>query len=250
MSDSAVSSLPSTSAGRASRAPVAVFDWLMALAVVAIVAAAARAIWFTPPEALQGEAQKIFYIHVPAAVVGLYMACPLVAIGGAMYLWLRDDRLDRLAESSSEIALLFLSIVLLTGPLWGKPIWGTWWTWDARLTSTLFLWFVLVGYSVLRGAIEDREQRARYSAVVGIMGALLVPFIHLSVDMFRTMHPQPIVLTPDAVTPGKARLSPEMSATLKYAFIAFIALFVALLRGRLRFAALRDRVEHLEAGDA
>ena len=113
------------------------FDWLLAVAVVAVAAVLARAIWFTPTEALQGEAQKIFYIHVPSAVMGLYLACPLVAIGGAMYLWLRDERLDRLAESSAEVALIFLSIVLITGPLWGKPIWGTWWTWDARLTSTL-----------------------------------------------------------------------------------------------------------------
>jgi heme exporter protein C len=229
---------------------VAIFDWLLAVAVVAVMAAIARAIWFTPPEAMQGEAQKIFYIHVPSAVVGLYLACPLVAIGGAMYLWLRDERLDRLAESAAEIALVFLSIVLATGPLWGKPIWGTWWTWDARLTSTLFLWFVLLGYTVLRGAIEDRQQRARYAAVLGIMAALLVPFIHLSVEMFRTMHPQPIVLTPDAVTPGKARLSPEMASTLNYSFVACIVLFIALLRGRLKYAAIRDRVEALEAGDA
>ena len=240
--------MPSAGAGQPARAPVAVFDWLMALAVVAMAAVMARAIWFTPPEALQGDAQKIFYVHVPSAVVGLYIACPLVAIGGAMYLWLRDDRLDRLAESAAEIALVFLSVVLITGPIWGKPIWGAWWTWDARLTSTLFLWFVLMGYTVLRGAIEDRQQRARYAAVLGIMAALLVPFIHLSVEMFRTMHPQPIVLTPDVVAPGKSKLSPEMSQTLKFAMLAFIALFVAMLRSRLRYASERDRVEALESG--
>ena len=232
-------------AGRTGDTPVTVFDWLLAVAVVAVAAVIARAIWFTPPEALQGEAQKIFYIHVPAAVVGLYLACPLVAIGGAMYLWLRDERLDRLAESSAEIALVFLSIVLVTGPLWGKPIWGTWWTWDARLTSTLFLWFILLGYTVLRGAIEDRQQRARYSAVLGILAALLVPFIHLSVRLFRTMHPQPIVLTPD-----KPKLSAEMGLTLSLAFVAFSLLFVAMLRGRLKYAALRDQVEARESGDA
>ena len=236
--------LPTAGAGRPSRAPVAMFDWLMAVAMVAVAAVLARAIWFTPPEALQGEAQKIFYIHVPAAVVGLYLACPLVAIGGAMYLWLRDERLDRLAESAAEIALVFLTIVLVTGPLWGKPIWGTWWTWDARLTSTLFLWFVLLGYTVLRDAIEDRQQRARYSAVLGILAALLVPFIHLSVRLFRTMHPQPIVLTPD-----KPKLSAEMGLTLSLAFVAFALLFVALMRSRLRYAALRDRVESLESGE-
>lgn len=244
MPDSLAPSLPSAGTGRPVRTPVAVFDWLLALAVAAVAAVIVRTIWFTPPEALQGEAQKIFYIHVPSAVVGLYLACPLVAIGGAMYLWLRDERLDRLAESSAEIALVFLSIVLVTGPLWGKPIWGTWWTWDARLTSTLFLWFVLLGYTVLRGAIEDRAQRARYSAVLGILASLLVPFIHLSVRLFRTMHPQPIVLAPE-----KPKLSPEMGLTLSLAFVAFTLLFIALLRGRLRYAALRDRVEAIEAGE-
>jgi len=244
MSDTLAPTLPA-GAARPVRGAVAVFDWLLAIAVVAMAAALARAIWFTPPEAFQGEAQKIFYIHVPAAVVGLYLACPLVAIGGAMYLWLRDDRLDRLAESSAEIALVFLSIVLVTGPLWAKPIWGAWWTWDARLTSTLFLWFILLGYTVLRGALEDRQQRARYSAVLGILAALLVPFIHLSVRLFRTMHPQPIVLAPE-----KPKLSPEMGLTLTLAFIAFGLLFVAMLRGRLKYAALRDRVEALESGDA
>jgi heme exporter protein C len=245
MSDSIASTLPSTGTGRPARTTVAVVDWLTALAMVAVAAVVVRTLWFTPPEALQGAAQKIFYIHVPAAVVGLYMACPLVALGGAMYLWLRDERLDRLAESAAEIALVFLSIVLVTGPLWGKPIWGTWWTWDARLTSTLFLWFVLLGYMVLRGAIEDRQQRARYASVLGMLAALLVPFIHLSVRLFRTMHPQPIVLAPE-----KPKLSAEMGLTLSLAFIAFALLFVALLRGRLKYAALRDRVEAIESGDA
>jgi heme exporter protein C len=237
--------MPSAGAARPVVRSTSIFDWLIALAVVAVAAALARAIWFTPAEAVQGEAQKIFYVHVPAAVVGLYLACPLVAIGGAMYLWLRDERLDRLAESSAEIALVFLSIVLVTGPLWGKPIWGTWWTWDARLTSTLFLWFILLGYTVLRGAIEDRQQRARYASVLGLLAALLVPFIHLSVRLFRTMHPQPIVLAPE-----KPKLSAEMGLTLSLAFVAFSLLFVALLRGRLRYAAMRDRVEALEAGES
>ena len=250
MSDTLIRTAPSSGVHRVSRAAATGVDWLLLLAITAVSAAIVRAIWFTPPEAMQGDAQKIFYVHVPSAVVGLYLACPLVAIGGALYLWLRDERLDRLAESAAEIALAFLTVVLVTGPIWGKPIWGAWWSWDARLTSTLFLWFVLLGYTVLRDAIEDRQQRARYAAIVGILAALLVPFIHLSVEMFRTMHPQPIVLTPDVVTPGKAKLSPEMGQTLSYAMLAFVALFVALLRSRLKFAALRDQVEAVEAGVA
>jgi heme exporter protein C len=245
MPDSLTSTLPSAGAEHPARPSVVVFDWLLGVAVVAVAAVIVRAIWFTPAEALQGEAQKIFYIHVSSAVVGLYLACPLVAIGSALYLWLRDERLDRLAESAAEIALVFISIMLVTGPLWAKPIWGTWWTWDARLTSTLFLWFILLGYSVLRGAIEDRQQRARYSAVLGMLASLLVPFIHLSVRLFRTMHPQPIVLAPE-----RPKLSAEMGLTLGMAFVAFTLLFAALLRGRMKFAALRDRVEALESGES
>lgn len=219
----------------ASRPGAAGFDWLLALALLAVAGAMIRAVWFTPVEAMQGAAQKIFYVHVPSAFVGLYIGLPLVAIASGVYLWLRDERVDRFAESAAEVSLVFLTVVLLTGPLWGKPIWGTWWTWDARLTLTLFLWFVVVGYLVLRGAVEDRAQRARYSAVLGLLAALLVPFIHLSVYLFRTLHPMPVVLKPSAPSlPG------DMLATLLFALGAFALLFVALLRARVRWAADRD----------
>jgi heme exporter protein C len=140
-----------------------------------------------------------------------------------------------MAESSAEVGLVYMTVTLITGPLWGKPVWGTWWTWDARLTLTLFTWFIVLGYLVLRGAIEDRGQRARFSAVLGILAALLVPFIHLSVYLFRTLHPQPIVLKPD-----RPSLPPEMLLTLGLSFAAFLLLFAALLRTRYRWATERD----------
>jgi heme exporter protein C len=210
-------------------------DWLLLSAVLAVAAVFVRALLFTPNEAVQGPAQKIFYVHVPAAFIGLYVACGLVAVTSALYLWLKDPRLDRMAESAAEVGLAFLSVVLVTGPLWGKPIWGTWWTWDARLTLTLFLWFIVLGYLILRGAVEDPEMRARYSAVLGILAALLVPFIHLSVYLFRTLHPMPIVLKP-----GAPSLSREMLTTLLFSIGAFLLLFVALLRARLQLAAERE----------
>jgi heme exporter protein C len=210
-------------------------DYLLIGALLAIAGVLARAIWFTPVEAMQGPAQKIFYVHVPAATIGLYVGLPIVAICSAMYLWLRDDRVDRVAESAAEVSLLFLSAVLVTGPMWGKPVWGTWWTWDARLTLTLFLWFVVLGYLVMRGAVEDRQQRARFSAVLGLLAVLLVPFIHLSVVLFRTMHPKAIVLKPSAPS-----LPPEMLQTLLLGFGATLLLFVALLRARLRYANERE----------
>src|SRR5919106_4149037 len=143
--------------------------WLSAMAGAAVVGAVIRAAYFTPLEAKQGAAQKIFYIHVPAAWVA-FLAFFLVAVASGVYLWLRDPRLDRFAESSAEVGVIFTTVVLVTGPLWGKPVWGTWWTWDARLTLTLFLWFIHLGYLVLRGAVEDRAMRARYSAVPGALG--------------------------------------------------------------------------------
>jgi heme exporter protein C len=238
--DMSAAALPSSARGAG-----AGVDWLLAAAAVAVAATMIRAIYFTPAEALQGPAQKIFYVHVPAAIVGLYMACVLVAICSALYLWLKDERLDRMAESSAEVGLVFLTVVLITGPLWGKPIWGTWWTWDARLTLTLFLWFIVLGYLILRGAVDDRAMRARYSAVLGILAALLVPFIHLSVYLFRTLHPMPIVLKP-----GAPSLSPEMLRTLLLAIASFTLLFAALLRMRYRLAVERDAVELHEAGGA
>lgn len=212
-------------------------DWLFVVAVLAVAATFVRAIFFTPTEVLQGPAQKIFYIHAPSAWVA-FLAFGLVAVTSALYLWLGDQRLDRLAESSAEVGVIFTTVVLTTGPLWARPIWGTWWTWDARLTLTLFLWFVYVGYLLLRGAIEDRAMRNRYAAVLGILGALLIPFIHLSVYLFRTMHPMPIVLKPSAPSlPG------QMLTTLAIAFVSFTLLYVALLRARYRLATERDALD-------
>ena len=210
---------------------------LSGAAVLAVIGTLIRAIFFTPYEAVQGPAQKIFYIHAPAAWVA-FLAFGLVALASALYLWLRDERLDRFAESSAEVGVVFTTVVLITGPLWGKPIWGTYWTWDARLTLTLFLWFIYVGYIVLRGAIEDRSMRARYSAVLGILGAFLIPFIHLSVYLFRTMHPMPIVLKPSAPSlPG------EMLTTLLISFLSFTLLYAAFLRARYQLAVERDLAE-------
>ena len=219
-------------------------DWLLPAAVIAVVAVLVRAVWFTPVEARQGPAQKILYVHATSAFVALYLAFGLLAVSSALYLWLKDEKLDRVAESAAEVGLVFTTAVLVTGPLWGKPVWGAWWTWDARLTLTLFLWFIILGYQVLRGAIEERGMRARYAAVLGILAALLVPFIHLSVYLFRTLHPMPIVLKP-----GRPDMSPEMLVTFVSAFVAFTLLFAALLRARYRLATRRDALQLLEAED-
>jgi heme exporter protein C len=209
--------------------------WLPTVAGTAVIGTVIRAAFFTPLEARQGAAQKIFYIHVPAAWVA-FLAFGLVAVASGVYLWLRDRRLDRFAESSAEVGVVFTTVVLVTGPLWAKPIWGTWWAWwDVRLISTLFLWFIYVAYLVLRDAVESPELRARYSAVLGILGALLIPFVHLSVYMFATMHPRPIIGKPDAPS-----LPNEMLLTFLIAMVSFTLLYVALVRSRYRYAVERD----------
>ena len=213
---------------------------LLGLAWVYVLALA-----FTPVELRQGPAQKIFYLHVPAAWSAL-ISFSLVGITSALYLWLHDPRLDRFAASSAEVGVAFSAVMLTTGPIWAKPIWGTWWTWDARLTLTLFLFFLFIGYLALRAAVHDPEERARFSAVVGILGMLLVPFIHLSVYLFRTLHPRPVVLKPSAPS-----LPPEMLRTLLVSTAVFTVLYVGLVTLRYGLAMMEEaRDEAAEAADA
>lgn len=215
------------------------------VAAAAVIGTIIRVALFTPLEARQGAAQKIFYIHVPAAWVA-FLAFGLVAIAGGVFLWLRDQRLDRFAESSAEVGVVFTTVVLITGPLWAKPIWGTYWAWwDVRLISTLFLWFIYVAYIVLRGAVESPELRARYSAVLGILGALLIPFIHLSVYLFATMHPLPIV-----AKASKPSLPNEMLLTLFLSLFSFTLLYFAFVRSRYRYAVERDALNATTNYDA
>jgi heme exporter protein C len=207
---------------------------LTALALAGVVGVYILAQAFTPIEARQGLAQKIFYVHAPVAWACL-LAFSMTGITGGLYLWLRDPRLDLFSESSAEVGLVFGTIVLTTGPIWGKPIWGTWWTWDARLTLTLFLFFLFVGYMALRNAIADPSERARFSAVVGILGLFLVPFVHLSVYLFRTLHPQPVLLKPSAPS-----MDPDMLRTLLVSIGVFTLLYVGFVTTRYGLAVLRE----------
>src|SRR5882672_12320687 len=209
-------------------------QWVTAIALLLLAGVYVRALAYTPVEATQGLAQKIFYIHVPAAI-WTEAAMILVGLAGIFYLFLKDPRLDRFAAASAEVGTVFAIVVLTTGPIWGKPIWGTWWTWDARLTSTLFLFFLYVGYLLVRGAVRDPGLRARYAAVLGICGLCLVPFIHLSVFMFRTLHPQPIVLKPSPPSlPG------SMLATLLLSFGVFTLLYVGFVTQRYALSLMPD----------
>lgn len=208
--------------------------WVTLAGLVLLAGVYVRALAFTPVERFQGPAQKIFYLHVPAAWSAM-LAMALVGLASILYLLLRDSRLDRFAEASAEVGTAFSLVMLTTGPIWAKPIWGTWWTWDARLTLTLFLFFLFLGYLLLRGAVTDAGMRARYAAVLGISGLVLLPFLHLSVYMFRTLHPQPIVLKPSAPSlPG------EMLVTLLLSFGVFTVLYVGFVLQRYALGRLRE----------
>jgi heme exporter protein C len=207
---------------------------LSAAGLLGLVAVYVLALQFTPIEARQGAAQKIFYIHVPSAWSAL-LAFSFVGLSSVLYLWLKDPRLDRFAAASAEVGVVFSVVMLTTGPIWAKPIWGTWWTWDARLTLTLFVFFLFIGYLGLRAALHNPAERARLSAVVGILGMLLVPFIHLSVYLFRTLHPQPIVLKPSAPS-----LPPEMLKTLLFSTLVFTVLYLGFVTARYGVALLEE----------
>lgn len=211
--------------------------WITVIALALLAAVYVRALVYTPVERLQGPAQKIFYLHVPAAWSAM-LAMGLIGLTAILYLITKDPRFDRFGEASAEVGTVFSLVMLTTGPLWAKPIWGTWWTWDARLTLTLFLFLLFIGYLVLRGAVTDPALRARYSAVLGICGIPLLVFIHLSVYLFRTLHPQPIVLKPSAPSlPG------EMLITLLMSVGVFSLLYMGFVMQRYALSYLREQLE-------
>jgi len=211
--------------------------WITAIALALLAGVYVRALVYTPVERTQGLAQKIFYLHVPAAIWA-EAAMVLVGLASIFYLFLKDPRLDRFAAASAEAGTVFAAIVLTTGPIWGKPIWGTWWSWDARLTFTLFLFLLYVGYLLLRGAVADPASRARFAAVVGICGMCLVPFIHFSVYMFRTLHPMPIVLQP-----GPPKLPGTMLITWLLSLGVFTLLYVGFVVQRYALSYLNEQLE-------
>src|SRR5712692_7876897 len=208
--------------------------WMTLVGLALLAAVYVRALVYTPLELHQGPAQKIFYVHVPAAWSAM-LAMGLVGIASILSLLVEDPRYDRFAAASAEVGTAFCLVMLTTGPIWAKPIWGTWWTWDARLTLTLFLFFLFIGYLLLRGAVTEPGLRARYSAVLGICGLVLLPFIHLSVYLFRTLLPQPIVLKPSAPSlPG------SMLVTLLASFAVFTLLYMGFVMQRYAVSLLRE----------
>ena len=192
-----------------------------------------------PTEGKMGVVQRIFYFHVPSAFMA-FLGVAVCAAGSALYLWKKDRRFDIAAHAGAELGVLFCTIVLITGPIWARPVWGVWWTGEVRLTSTLILWLIYVGYLLLRQNAEDRDQAARWAAIIGIVGALDMPIIYKSVEWWRGLHPKVLKVS------GGGGLDPLMERTLLVCTVTMLGLFSCLFLQRFRLGRLRDEVERLE----
>ena len=204
------------------------------LSVLALLVGLGAAFGYAPREAVQGNVQRIMYLHVPA-VLTAYLAFALVFVGSIGYLLTRRAGWDRLALAAAEPGVLFTGITIASGSIWGKPTWGTWWTWDARLTSTAVLFLVYVGYLMLRGMVDEPDRQARAAAVVGILGAANIPIVHFSVKWWRALHQPATILGPEP-SPIAAPIALALFAN----WIAFTLLFAYLLAKRIEIARLED----------
>lgn len=202
-----------------------VLGWLASLGLVA---GLVMGFGVAPREATQGNVQRIMYLHVPTAWVA-YLAFGVVLVASIAYLWRRAETADRVAHASAESGVVFCGLTIAAGSIWGKPTWGTWWTWDARLTSVAILFVMYLGYLLLRGTIEDRERAARYCAVLGIVAALDVPLVHFSVYWWRTLHQPPSLMKPGAIT-----MPPVILAALLVNVAAFTLLYLYFVTKRVQ----------------
>ncbi|CAN5220361.1 N/A [soil metagenome] len=205
-------------------------------ALVALAASAVFSLVIVPPDAEQGNVQRLMYVHVPAAWLA-YLAFGVVFVSSIAYLITKRTRWDRLAVASAEVGVLFTALTITLGALWGKPVWGTWWTWDPRLTTTAILLLIYVGYLAVRRLPDSPARRARWGAVVGIVGFLDVPIVHLSVLWWRSLHQLPTV-----ARLGKPTIAPIMLAALLVAVAAFTLVYLYLVAFRLRVGRLEERV--------
>ena len=205
-------------------------------ALVAMVAGSAAGLLLVPADALQGQVQRLMYIHVPAAWLAM-LSFFVVFVMSVLYLVQRDLRWDRVAASSAEIGVVFTALTLLLGSLWGRPTWGVWWTWDPRLTTTAILLMIYVGYLVVRSFADDPEKRARWAAIVGIVGFVDVPIVYLSVLWWRTLHQPPS---------SPRSMAGEFVYVLLLNVAAFTLLYIYLMVRRYRIAVEESHLEELQ----
>src|SRR6266704_5898687 len=194
---------------------------LLALTFVGMMISIWMIFLYAPTDAIEGDAQRIFYFHLPTAIIGM-LAFGIVTIGGIMYLWKKEERWDWAARAAAELGAVFLTFALITGSIWGRTTWGTWWTWDARLTTTLILWFIYIAYIMLRSYMGRTPASARAGAVLAIIGFVDVPIIYESVNWWRTLHPQ-------AQVGVQGALPPEVVFTLMVSLVTFTLLYSFLM---------------------
>jgi heme exporter protein C len=216
-----------------------VLVWLTGLTFLAAMVAI---FIYVPTERTEGVIQRIMYFHIPCAWLSFF-AFFIVFICSILFLWKKDREWDIYAHASAGIGVVFCSLVLITGPIWARPIWGTWWVWDARLTSTLILWIIYMAYLMLRAQSDAGSMRARYAAVLGIVGFLDIPLIHFSVLWWRSFHPQPKVISSEGFGKG---METGMLATLGISLCAFTLLYFLLMGVRVRQEKLKDEVDRLK----
>jgi heme exporter protein C len=211
----------------------------LVLTIVGLCVASYTIFLYAPKEATMGEVQRIFYIHVSSAWTAL-LAYFLIFLGSVSYLWKRSRVADDFAYGAAEVGFVFCTCVLVTGPLWAKPVWGIWWTWDARLTLTFVLWLLFVAYLMLRSYVINPGRAAVLAAVVGIIGFADVPIDYMAIRWWRTQHPQPVIAGGEG-----SGLDPQMWVTLLVTWGAFLCLFSYLLRQYMRLASMRREIANL-----
>jgi heme exporter protein C len=205
-------------------------------------------LWVTPPAKTQGNLARLLYVHPAIAWVALYVSFGTAVIASALYLWRRTRSvvMDRIAYCAMEVSTVFIVLTLITGSIWGRPTWGVWWAWDARLTSTAILGLFEFAYLALRRANDDLELRARRSAAFAIIAAINVPIIHFSVDWWNTLHQGATVFTED----GNFLVHGSMLWTLFISLFGFTLLFFWLLRSRYRLEVVRDQKSQVSLDEA
>ncbi len=214
------------------------FPILAVLTALLLIYALYQALVVAPTERTMGDVQRIFYYHVPSAWTA-FLLFTVNLVASVMYLIKRNPKADAVAVVTAEVGVVFCTVVLVTGPIWARPVWGIWWTWDVRLTSTLVLWLIYVSYLVLR-RFSDSAQTPVLAAVLAIFGALDVPLVYFSIWFFRTQHPQPVI-------GGGGSIDPRMLHVLLINWLAFSCFAFLICWSRYRLESLRREVEEAEA---
>ncbi len=217
---------------------------LDSVTVVLFVAATALVFFYAPLERVMGLVQKVFYFHVASAWIGM-LSFLVAAVAGVIYLVRKDGKWDVVGLSSVEIGIAFSIITIISGSIWARPIWNTWWTWDPRLTTATIMLLVYAAYMMLRSGIEEPEKRARFGSVYAIIGFISVPLTFFSIRLLRTIHPV-VVGNSDPGAVGAFDMTPKMTQTFMFGLLTFTFLYASLLWHRVRLGRLSERVEQLK----